>query len=91
MDGILFDDHLQRLQSIHNKGVHANYKEDLLPMGFVFDRLKSAGRFAEVKEALLSYKAVHGDMKVPASYVIGEDDDGYPGNVRGLKLGSVVQ
>jgi hypothetical protein len=46
--------------------------------------------FGEVKEALLSFKQVHGHLVVPFHYVVPFDDPRFSQRIRGMKLGNVV-
>jgi hypothetical protein len=73
---------------IRNSGHYADHREELQEMGFLFERQYST--FEEVKTALLAYKALYGHLRVSQSYIIGDDDERYPEEVRGMKLGNVV-
>jgi hypothetical protein len=73
---------------IRSSGSYADHREELQGMGFLFERQSST--LEEVKTALLAYKSLYGHLKVPQSYIIGDDDERYPEEVRGMKLGSLV-
>jgi len=70
---------------IRNKNTYKDYKEDLIALGFSFER--QVGDFPQVRMALLAYKELHGDLQVPSDYVPAER---YPEEVRGMELGNAV-
>jgi hypothetical protein len=73
------------VNNIWNCGHYADHRNDLHEMGFLFERQSST--FEDVK---LAYKSQYGHLEVPQSYIIGEDDERYTEEVRGMKLGSIV-
>ena len=73
------------VDSIRNKNTYKDYKEELMALGFPFER--QIGNFPQIRIALLAYKNFHGDLLVPHDYIT---DERYPEEVRGMKLGNVV-
>ena len=47
-------------------------------------------KFDRIRRALLEYKAVYGDLLVPARYVIPTNDTRYSDDSKGMKLGSGI-
>ncbi len=49
--------------------------------------VKSFPGFDVIFSALQSYKAQHGDVKVPVKFIVPKNDVNYPENTWGMKLG----
>jgi hypothetical protein len=71
---------------------YANKQADLESIGFNYGpKNKSRYRGYElIKAALQTYEDLHGDMLVPATFVVPTNDTTWPEETRGLNLGSVV-
>jgi len=78
------------VNTIRNRNAHKEHKEELLAMGFDYKKQQER-EFEEVKEALLAYKKIFGDLLVPNEYIIPVNDIKYPGKARGMLLGQVVR
>ena len=70
-----------------------NYKdqwENLESIGFDFSPQRLEHGYDIVKTALLAYKVVYGNMRVPQSFVIPADNVTWPKVTWGIKLGVIV-
>ena len=65
-----------------------NNREDLLSIGFEYSR--KIGGFNLAKAILLHYKEIYGDLLVPLSFVVPKNDESWPDDSWGSKLGSIV-
>jgi len=63
-------------------------KDELEAMGFDFH--KKRGDFELLKQTLLVYKEVHGDLLVPSNFIIPIEDKKYPQQMRGRAFGYIV-
>jgi len=85
------------LQSIRKTGKFISGKSEreeiLTNLGFVLDEgNRAAGarkKFEAIYRALVVYKSIYGDVNVPQTFV-APDEDPWPAECRGLKLGSRV-
>jgi hypothetical protein len=71
---------------------YANKRVDLESFGFNYDS-KNKNRycgFELIKAALQTYEDLHGDMIVPATFVVPTNDTTWPEESWGLNLGNVV-
>ena len=83
------------VQNIRRGRMHADKKKELEAAGFDFAKQASifglnATGWEVVKAALLAYKAQHGDVLVPKSFVVPSDDPRWPESTWGVKLGRIV-
>lgn len=76
------------VRSIRNSNYYKEYKEELLVMGFDYN--KQMRDFEMVRTALLAYKSINNDLLVPLDFVIPSNDPQYPQEVWGMKLGFAV-
>jgi len=53
-------------------------------------KIKPKRDFPLIKEALMIYKQINGDLNIPKSYIIPLDDMHYPEGMRGSALGNIV-
>lgn len=62
-------------------------------MGFDFSKIRVQAKYGweRVRLALLHYKQLYGDTVVPTLYGIPEDDNHWPEDLWGMKLGTVVK
>jgi len=76
---------------IRNNDCYSEHKEELIALGFDYEKQRIAKiAFAQLQEALLIYKQLHGHLKIPVKYVIAEDDLQYREGIRGCGLGSAL-
>jgi hypothetical protein len=79
------------LQFIRSEGYYFGHKDRLEALGVNFDAKKIDVRgFDVIYSALEAYKTVHGNLLVPARFVVPQDDVNYPPETWGMKLGSNV-
>jgi hypothetical protein len=80
------------VQRIRNRNAYSEHHSDLRDMGFVFVPQKKRYGFDNVVSALLTYKSIYGDMLVPSSFIVPEndDDDRWSPSQRGMRLGKIV-
>ena len=79
------------VESIRNSGGYSNHKEELIAIGINYEKKQIAKiAFADLQEALLIYKQLHGHLKIPAKCIIAKDDLQYPEGIRGYGLGTAV-
>jgi hypothetical protein len=62
---------------------------DLLEEGDKYQS-KKMKRWKEAESALLIYKRLHGNLNVPSSFVVPLDDENWPTELWGKKLGNTV-
>ena len=67
---------------IRGKNYYKAHREELIAIGFDYDN--QVGNFELVKQALLAYKQIHGDLLVPSQYRIPADVAEYPEAARGM-------
>lgn len=68
---------------------YPSFFNELRSMGFVWDAI--AERHKKLLSALRVYKSIHGDLKVPLSFVVPKDDQQWPVDTWNMKLGSNVK
>mmetsp|Transcript_24442 Transcript_24442/g.23485 ORF Transcript_24442/g.23485 Transcript_24442/m.23485 type:complete len:309 (+) Transcript_24442:170-1096(+) len=78
------------VNNIRNLNTYSEYKDELKAIGFDYDS-QWRFRYDDVKVALLSYKAVYGNMLVPQKFYVPLDSTDFPEEVKGMNLGSVVK
>ena len=66
------------------------HRAELQSLGFDYSIQRHIYEYDDVRSALLLYKKIHGDMLVPASFVIPSQSDEYPSEMWGTKLGAIV-
>ena len=66
---------------------HPERRAELDAMGFVWDEFER--RWEEVRAALLAYKQLHGDLKVPNAFAVPSEAP-WPEAAWGMKLGGRV-
>lgn len=64
----------------------------LRKVGFRLDAKSASNdaRYQKVYDALVKYKELYGDLLVPQPFTVPDDDDTWPENTRGLRLGARV-
>jgi len=75
---------------IRNNVAYKKYHDELIAIGFDFFSQKRRGDFELLKESLLAFKEIHGDLLVPKMFVIPIHDERYPEGMRGKYLGRIV-
>ena len=75
--------------NIRGGSSYADQKEDLLSIGFCFDALQA--RYDILKRSLIRYKELYGDMLVPKTFEVPRDDNEWPSELWGMKLGIAVR
>ena len=78
-----------RVGHIRYHGSFAEHREQLEALGFHI-KVPKIESFDVIYSALKVYKDIHGDLLVPAGFLVSQNDDQYPKEARGLKLGSRV-
>jgi hypothetical protein len=71
-------------------GHYAAHEEELVSMGFGFDRQRESPeeRFPLTKRAFQRYRELHGHLKIPLSFVVPRDDS-WPEEMWEMKLGGL--
>ena len=69
-------------------GNYADQRDDLIRMGFSFDQFQS--KYQIVKQSLLTYKELNGDLLVPRKFCVPEGNYQWPKSTWGVRLGTVV-
>jgi hypothetical protein len=69
---------------------YADQKEELISIGFDYSSQRIAHGFNVVRSALLRYQDDYGDMIVERSFIIPTDDETWPEETWGIKLGNAV-
>jgi hypothetical protein len=72
---------------------HAEKRGDLKSIGFTFERLRTTNPvdiYEFKRRMLLRYKEIYGNLCVPARFIIPSDDDDWPEEMWGFKLGTAV-
>lgn len=83
---------LQLGNSVHHircHGTHMSARERLLALGVEFG-VKSKTSYENILKALQAYKAVNGDVHVPKRFIVPLNDERYPPETWGVKLGNTV-
>jgi virulence-associated protein VapD len=78
------------VSNIRNKNNYADHRQRLESIGFDYTSQSSSYGYDVVESALLTYKDLKGYMLVPVSFVVPNDDDTWPIETWGMKLGGVV-
>jgi hypothetical protein len=73
-------------------GAYSEHRAKLEELGFNFEveKIQKWDFLTQIYPALEAYKAIHGDLLIPKSFIVFKDDINYPANVLGMKLGSIV-
>jgi hypothetical protein len=77
---------------IRNRNRYNDHRAELEEMGFDFKPqsfIHGTG-WGKVKEALLAYKKIHGDLVMRVIYIIPKHDDRWPSDLWGMRLGRHV-
>ena len=71
---------------------YAERKQELIKIGFHFGPQRAAYGYSLIKTALMHYKSISGkgDMRVPYNFVVPENDERWPEELWGMKLGVLV-
>jgi hypothetical protein len=69
---------------------YADYREELVAMGFDYSFQRMANRWDKVKLAFETYKRLNGDLLVPNRFVVPTNDSAWPEELWGMKLGAIV-
>ena len=64
--------------------------DELIDIGFVFASRRVTNSYLQFKSGLLQYQALHGDMLVPATFMIPHQSTEWREELWGLKLGAAV-
>ena len=75
-----------RVRNIRYHGAYPEHREQLEALGFHF-KVPKIESFDVIYSALKAYKVLHGDLKIRRFFVIPENDERYPKEAHGLKLG----
>ena len=78
----------QVMRTIRRGFLYADKHPELLEMGFSFTYSSREFGWERLKTAIVRYKEVYGDLRVPKKFVIPSDTDEWPKITWGLKLGS---
>ena len=71
--------------------IHNSQREELERIGFDYRPKKNIlSRYCSMKSALLRYKELHGTMRVPATFIVPANDESWPEEAWGMKLGTMV-
>jgi hypothetical protein len=81
----------ETLHNIRNRNDYEAIHKVLIELGVDLGPQKASPDFERVFKALSDYKAVHGDVLVPAKFVVPRGDAAYSFNAWGLKLGWNLQ
>ena len=73
------------------RGSYADKHEELLELGFDFERQLVRYGFQATKQALQYYQRLFGDMDVPTKFEVPSNNGNWPVNTRGMKLGYAVK
>lgn len=76
------------VSNIRSGRSYSAMREELINIGFDYKTPRKECR--NMKIGLLRYKEIHGDLLVPTAYCIPVDDDQWPRQTWGLKLGRAV-
>jgi hypothetical protein len=81
-----------KLYSVRNSGCFSEHRVKLEELGvnFEVEKVQQWDFLAQIFPALEAYKSVHGDLLVPKSFVVPQDDANYPSDTWGINLGSNV-
>jgi Fe2+ transport system protein FeoA len=82
----------QNLMSIRCIGTFAEHRVKLEELGvnFEVEKIQHYDFLTHIYPALEAYKAVHGNLLVPYSFVVSEGDANYPADTWGMNLGILV-
>ena len=82
------------VNSIRSGHSHKDKREDLIAIGFVFEKHSTGTKdilgWARLKPALEQYKKLHGHLRVPYLFVIPPGSPDWPEEMVGIKLGRTV-
>ena len=67
-----------------------DHREELEEMGFSFNRQRQTLGWDVIRDALLTYKSIKGDLMVPAKFIIPYGNSKWPPKTWGMYLGSAV-
>ena len=80
--------------SIKKKALYFDMRNDLISIGFDFHTATSGNvghGWDKIEVALRRYEFLYGNMQISAGFVIPEDSNDWPVEVRGIRLGKVVR
>ena len=80
--------------SIKKKALYFDMRNDLISIGFDFHTATSGNvghGWDKIEVALRRYEFLHGNMQISAGFIIPEDSNDWPVEVRGIRLGKVVR
>lgn len=92
---MLYPEHLRglllgrKLSAIRLCNYFRSHREEFELLGIDFKKRKK--EFQDVKEALVIYKQLHGDLLVPQAYKISNAGTSYPEHLHGMSLGIIVR
>lgn len=81
------------VQHIRNKGGFPEHRQALIDLGINFEVEKNDcwNFLTQIYPSLKAYKVIHGDLLVPESYEVPQDDKRYHVDTWGMKLGISVK
>jgi hypothetical protein len=78
------------VSNIRSGNSYKDKRQELMSIGFDYSLQSTSQNYAAAESALLRYKDMYGDMLVPCAFTIPYDDDSWPEETWGLRLGGVV-
>ncbi len=75
------------VDTIKRKSIYQNIYAQLVELGVDFSNKYVVLPFADLREALLTYKSIHGHLDLPTKYCIPADDERYSPKAWGYNLG----
>ncbi len=73
------------ISHMRNGGFHKKIHNELVALGVDMSKQYN---FEHTYEAVVAYKAIHGNVKIPAHFIVPEGDERYPQITWGLRLGA---
>ena len=80
-----------QVRSIRSLKIFTEKKKDLIDMGFIYESRKIEYSFDLINIALITYKELYGDIKIPADFAVPIENKKWPQAVWGMSLGTIVQ
>ena len=78
-------------RSVRSRKCHTDMRGDLSLIGFDFTpQFRGPHGYEAAKVALLNYKELYGDVLVKTKFIIPDEDDEWPCDLWGMKLGQLV-
>jgi len=83
--GFRLGEYVQNVRRSYNKKV--DKPKELEDIGFIWNVHYS--KYLQIKLGLLTYESIHGDMLIPADFIVPHDDE-WDKEIHGMKLGKKV-